>query len=321
MIPTIINTLGALQIGVIFATCLFGVITVQLHHYSQTFEDDRKSFRFLAAAVWILELIHTICICAELYRGTIIFYGRPTEYQRFPLMGGATLLGGLITMLVQIFFCLRVWKALPNPVRYIGAFCGGLTVLRAAGGIYLGVQIVRSQTLQEYRELNNWVISTLLASGAAIDVAIAVSMLFFLVQKREKGLGTVTRLIDRLVAYTIRTGLLTSITAVAVLIVFQTMPETYVWAALYVVLAKLYSNTLYSALNERSRLRQVMVESSQDLDSRGRRPTNHRSGLSDFQSRRQEISIQMKTTVIHDDEEKASPFGHRSGQTLPDTGF
>lgn len=49
-----------------------------------------------------MELGHTIGICAEVYRATIIFAGRPLEYSHFTGLGSATLLGGIITMLVQV---------------------------------------------------------------------------------------------------------------------------------------------------------------------------------------------------------------------------
>lgn len=156
----------------------------------------------------LLELLHTGCVCAEVYRGTIVYYGDMAGYSRYPYMGVATILSGIITMLVhvcpplftnrppfsqpsrQLFFALRVWKSLPSPFCYIGAFCATATIVRGAGGAFLGTQVIKAKTLAEYRTANGWLIATLLATGAAIDLIIAVSMLYWLISNRQKDMGT-----------------------------------------------------------------------------------------------------------------------------------
>ncbi|TEB33261.1 hypothetical protein FA13DRAFT_1731032 [Coprinellus micaceus] len=281
-----------------------------MFYYVETFgADDRKTFRAMAGAVWVLELAHTICICAELYRGTVVLYGRMDLFVNYPWMGAATILSGFITWIVHIFFCLRVYKALPNPLRYIGPVCALATTLRTIGGVYLGTRIIMAETLAEYQAANGWLVSATLAGGAAIDVIIAASMVHFLVSKKQTGLGHVAKLVDRLVAYAIRTGVLTSITAITVLILFQAMGHNFVWAGFYVVLAKMYSNSFFSALNERERLRSAIASSSADADSR--MLGKNRSAVDPTNFRRRagpEISIEMKTTVIHDDEENLKPI-------------
>jgi len=52
--------------------------------------------------------------------------------------------------------------------------------------------------------------------------------------------------------WTVETGLVTSIGAVAMLICFLIMPENFVWLAIFTFLAKLFSNSLLAALNARS---------------------------------------------------------------------
>lgn len=304
---TVENTLGAEQIGVTVATFLFGIVTLQFQYYLHTFEEDKRTFRILACLVWLLELLHTGCVCAEVYRGTIVYYGDMAGYSRYPYMGVATILSGIITMLVHLFFALRVWKSLPSPFCYIGAFCATATIVRGAGGAFLGTQVIKAKTLAEYRTANGWLIATLLATGAAIDLIIAVSMLYWLISNRQKDMGTTTTLIDRLVAYTIRTGVLTSITATAVLLTFRLFPETFIWVGFYVVLAKLYSNSLFSALNERERMRGIIAASSEDSGLRKRQ----RQISKDFQTSpalRHDISMEMKSTMIHDDEENVLPY-------------
>jgi hypothetical protein len=61
---------------------------------------------------------------------------------------------------------------------------------RGVGGIFLGTRFMVSKTLAEYRIRYGWLIRTLLGSGAAIDVVIAISMLYFLLTKRKSGFAS-----------------------------------------------------------------------------------------------------------------------------------
>ncbi|EAU87097.1 hypothetical protein CC1G_05786 [Coprinopsis cinerea okayama7 len=289
------RTFGALVIGSTFAVFLFGIVTLQCHAYYSRFDEDRKLFKYLVAVVWVLELAHTIAISYEIYTATITHYGQPNEYDRFPGFGLATLLGGSITMCVQAFFAFRVHSILPPPYRYIGLFCIFLTVARCVTSFYAGIEGIMTTSMVEYTERFRGMLAALFISGAAIDVVIAVSMLWFLSAKRESAMPKVTRLLDKLVAWTIGTGLLTSVAAVVIVIVFMIQDHTLIWLALYTFLAKLYSNSLLCALNARSNLREEAARSSishsrtrlRELTSSNGRPGNPVNP----------ISIEMMTTT------------------------
>ncbi|KAF8159329.1 hypothetical protein B0H34DRAFT_399146 [Crassisporium funariophilum] len=299
MKTTVDNTLGAMQVGSMMAVYLFGIVTLQAHHYYRRFRDDRKMFKYLVAAVWILELGHTVSVCAEAYRGTITYYGRRSKYTRFPALGAATLLGGLITFLVQAFFSLRVWKALPKPYNFIGLFVLTLASTRGVAAVILAWRAISAKHLAEYAVDWSWLIKTVLSLGAGIDIIIAVSMLYWLITKRDSAMTRVSLLIDRLVTYTVCTGLLTSLAAVTTLICHIVMPENFIWVAVYAFLAKLYSNSLLAALNEREGLRNTLANgSSIEHGSRiPRRDTVDPSRLAMGGYSQQAISIEMKTTT------------------------
>ncbi|KAF9451465.1 hypothetical protein P691DRAFT_757294 [Macrolepiota fuliginosa MF-IS2] len=275
---TLANTFGALEVGTLVAVFLFGIITLQAEFYFREFPEDNRWLKGTVLMVWLLEVGHTIGICVEVYRTTILFAGHPLEYNNFTGLGSATLLGGVITMVVQSFFSHRLWRLLPNPFRYLGLLFIIVSVARCGFSTYLAHQAITATSLPEYTAKTSWLIRMLLSVGAAFDILIAVAMLYFFAKKRKGALQHTTRVVDRLLGLTIRTGLLTSITAVAVLICFQIAPHTYIWAGVYCCLAKLYSNSFLSALNERQELRKTMGTSgvvadnnSSDLDRLTRR--------------------------------------------------
>ncbi|KIM37534.1 hypothetical protein M413DRAFT_76952 [Hebeloma cylindrosporum] len=241
------TTIGALQIGSLFAIFLFGIVTLQAYLYYDAIPEDRWTYKALVAAVWILELGHTVGVSYEVYNASITLYGKPNELTTFKALGAVIAISGAITLLVQGFFSLRVYRVLSKPYKYIGVFCFALSFIRTVGSIYLTFQAVAARNVAQYNKEWQWLVSSLLVVGTAIDIIIAVSMLWYLGEKRGKGLMRVSTVIDRLIGFTIRTGLLTSISAVALLICFLTMPDNLIWLAMYTFLAKLYSNSLYSA--------------------------------------------------------------------------
>lgn len=41
------NTFGALLVGLLFASFLFGIVNIQVHHYFSTFPNDRTVFKLM----------------------------------------------------------------------------------------------------------------------------------------------------------------------------------------------------------------------------------------------------------------------------------
>ncbi|EAU87105.2 hypothetical protein CC1G_05794 [Coprinopsis cinerea okayama7 len=265
------DTVGALQLGSLFAVFLFGVVTLQSHLYYQQFRQDKVQLKALVGVIWILELGHTFCVAAEIYKATIIYYGQPQKLFPFPFLGASTAVGGSIAFLAHSFFASRVWKVLPKPWNFIGLFCFVVAVVRFVGSIVLGVNAVKATVLEDYRNDWGWLIMSLLMAGAAIDVIIAGSMLSYLYNQRDKVFSRSVRLIDRLVQYTICTALLPSLSAVVMVICFHVKPTAMIWLAVYSCLAKLYSNCVLASLNSRAELRASTHASSLGTSSKPNR--------------------------------------------------
>ncbi|KAH6911567.1 hypothetical protein BKA70DRAFT_1423295 [Coprinopsis sp. MPI-PUGE-AT-0042] len=251
------NTYGALLVGIYIAICLFGIITMQALHYLTNSRDDHRALQFTVVVLCFLELGHTIGITSELYRFLI-----PSEENRkFIGLGAALLLGGLSTLIVQGFFSRRIWRLLPRPYNYVGLLCAALAFVRAIGTIYLAYLALKTHDLALFQDESGWIISGLLGLSMGVDVIIAISMLAFLSSRRNGDFGRFGQIIDRLVAYSVRTGLFTSLTAILALVCFTTMPRNFIWMGVYCLLSKLYTNSLLASLVERRQLRDAVQSS------------------------------------------------------------
>ncbi|KAF9043375.1 hypothetical protein BJ165DRAFT_239503 [Panaeolus papilionaceus] len=276
------DTIGILEIGSLFSVFLFGIVTLQAHFYYTTYRDDGWREKALVGALWLMELGHTVGVAFEVYRATITLYGRPHLLITFPALSSVMALGGAITFAVQTFFALRVSRLIAKPYGYIGFLCIGVSFLRFIGSVVLAVAAATSVSIAIYRVKWKWLIVTLLSSATAVDLIIAISMLYYLRTARSRALSRTTHLIDKLIGYTLRSGLLTSVSAVVLLICFLSKPLTMSWLAVYTFLAKLYSNSLLSVLNGREELRndgshsasaisiemKTTTETTQDMDDK-----------------------------------------------------
>ncbi|KAJ3560309.1 hypothetical protein NP233_g10921 [Leucocoprinus birnbaumii] len=307
---TLANTFGALEIGTMVAVCLFGIVTVQTEYYFREFREDRLWLKATVAFVWILEIGHTVGICMEVYRATILFNGRPLEYNNFKAIGVATFLSGLITMIAQSFFSFRAWRLLPNPYRFIGLVCIVASVVRLGFSTWLSEVAITAPSLAAYVTGGRWLITMLLSMGTALDVVVAFSMMYFFLTKRKNALQTTTRMVDRLVGFTIRTGFLTSLTAVGVLVAFRLTSDTYIWVGIYVCLAKMYSNAFLSALNGRHELRKTMGTSGLVVE-------NSTSNLDRLTRRKPSISVVVDIQTERDIELQDNPHNWERSATTP----
>ncbi|KAF9043382.1 hypothetical protein BJ165DRAFT_1595354 [Panaeolus papilionaceus] len=299
------DTIGIFEVGSAVAIFLFGIVTLQTYCYFTTFWNDRWNQKVLVGALWLLELGHTIGVFIEVYKASITLYTQFENLVTFPALAAVFALGGTITLCVQTFLALRVCRVIPKPYAYIGIICIFISSLRFVGSIALTVGAATTTSIDVFRAQWKWLIISLLSTGVAVDVTIAVAMLWYLCSQRMRAMARTAHIIDKMIGYTLRSGLLTSLSAIALLVTFLSKPTTLAWIAMYTFLAKLYSNGMLSVLNSREELRYECAnpESQERYRTTSGRPDACNNPLS---SNIQPIAIEMKTieTIHHDKEEK-----------------
>ncbi|KAJ3512183.1 hypothetical protein NLJ89_g3670 [Agrocybe chaxingu] len=224
------GTLGALSVGVLISVFLFGIATVQAYIYYSNFPDDKVRLKVLVAVVWILELAHCISICHSLYFFTISSYGDPRALIKPPSTLYLTIIfSGFIVPIVQVHSFLR--RAL----------------VRFSMSLVASAEAFRMTTLEQYQEDWKWLLTTVLAMGAATDIIVAAALCFYLRAQRSTSHEKTVTMIDKIIAWTIQTGLMTSLTGLVMLICFLAMPHNFVWLGFFMFLARMFSNSLYAS--------------------------------------------------------------------------
>ncbi|KAJ7311572.1 hypothetical protein DFH08DRAFT_453934 [Mycena albidolilacea] len=248
-------TIGAVEIGVLVSYTLFGVTTVQAYIYYGRFPDDPSKLKALVALVWFCLLAQVIAIGHILYTFTITYFGQAFRiFETAPKsLSVGVFSGGIMAAAVQGFFAYRIYAFTKK--LYIPILSWSLSFVRFLGSVTIFATTLRMTSFPTYAEQWGWLLTSVWCISAANDLTITASLVTNLIIQRSRIHKRTVPLIDKLIMWTIETGMVTSLTALAVMISFFTMPHNFIWFCLFISLPGLFSNSLLASLNSRTTLR------------------------------------------------------------------
>ncbi|KAF7350333.1 hypothetical protein MVEN_01337900 [Mycena venus] len=244
------STLGALQIGVLISYALFGVVTAQAYTYYSRFPDDSPKLKALVAFIWVCEVTDTIC-----FGHTISDYTHPDQVLSRvpPSLGAGTVFESVVAASVQGFFAYRIY-AFAKTI-YIPILIWIMTLLQLLGCTVVFVRTLGISAPQLFETDLQWLLLSVWSLISASDILITVSLVTVLVAQRTYAQKRTVTLLNKLIVWTIETGMLTSLVAILILICFLAMKDNFIWLAMNVLASKMYSNSFLASLNSRSTLR------------------------------------------------------------------
>ncbi|KAJ4469341.1 hypothetical protein C8R41DRAFT_628619 [Lentinula lateritia] len=229
-------TLGALEIGILIAGVLFGVITAQVYIHHQSFPNESIWIKHgMVDLMWVIELGHTIDVIGVL----------PVS------VGAAVVLHGLVLLIVQGFFTYRIALFTGKP-HIIPALSGILMLCQALAVYTLSAQLitVATKSLKDFMDKWEWLMFTVLILRAIADVLISGSLVYHLVHSRDGAYGSTVAIVDKLILWSIETGIVTSMLGILSIIFYLTLKNTYAWLALLMLLPKVFSNAMLAKYHE-----------------------------------------------------------------------
>ncbi|KAJ7083466.1 hypothetical protein C8R44DRAFT_894512 [Mycena epipterygia] len=243
----LVGTLGRISIGVLLATFLYGIETLQTFNYYRAFPEDRRALKILVGGIWLLELANTICCWQAVYSMAVTFYGQPQHILNLPLsFVFSNLLHAIINIVVQTFFALRV-RALSKrwPVTIL---CCVLNFLRLVGDIGLFVELWIYPNILRLVVKWNWQLIATSSVGPVVDVILATSLCYYLWQSRSSsGFSKQTNsIVDTIIIWTVETTSITTVSALLQLILFLARKDL-TWMIFYLIQTKFFSNSLLAS--------------------------------------------------------------------------
>ncbi|KAI0359979.1 hypothetical protein OH77DRAFT_1517545 [Trametes cingulata] len=244
-------TLGMTLVGLAVTASLFGVSTAQMVWYYKHYPHDRRFLKMLVALVWSFDAFHLVLYSATMWI-YLVFKQVEAGPTLLPWESNVQLLCNACAIVtIQAFYAYRIWTLSQN--RYLAALLVTFVLGDFGLAFALFVKSIMTDTVQDYIGLSNFDIA-LSSFTAFTDVLLSGTLVVLLAMSRTGSAGA-NRLINKLVLYTINTGLLTSLCAVLSLIAVALLPTTSIYVMFYYVGTRLYSVSLLATLNARESLR------------------------------------------------------------------
>ncbi|KAJ7052236.1 hypothetical protein C8F01DRAFT_1376124 [Mycena amicta] len=256
------STLGAMLIGTLVGAVLFGVATMQTYVYWTRFPDDHCAIKATVCFIWLAEAINVGLISHTLYTFLVLDYGHPERLLQRPPRSiiGYAFMTPIIAVTVQVFFSYRIYVL--SKSRIIPFLAYMLSFVRFAFGTALLAVSLGVSSVNEFVTKWHWLGLTLWSLSAAEDVLITATLVYLLMQQRRGVHKSTTAFLNKIIMWTVETGLLTCSCSLVTVFLFHTMPSNFIWLSFSIIEARMFSNSLLASLNSRSILRALRDRSN-----------------------------------------------------------
>ncbi|KAJ7983001.1 hypothetical protein DFH06DRAFT_978485 [Mycena polygramma] len=195
-------SLGALEIGALFSSTLWGVTTVQFYTYLTTPNKDPLWTKILVRIFLANFSVHTICVWIYIYRLTVTFYGIPAvlgeTHWSLDISSLFDVIIGALT--IQMYFAYRIRSFSKSWPITLVSWLGSL--LQLASG--MGITIVSGRvSLAEFGVRFDWLVEAILSINLVVDL-INTSGLIYYLQRERTGTDVI---LQKLVMWTIGASL------------------------------------------------------------------------------------------------------------------
>ncbi|KAF7302250.1 hypothetical protein MIND_00792000 [Mycena indigotica] len=271
------RALGPLEIGVLLAVALFGVTTTQAYAYYRRFPGDSWKLKLFVLVVWLFETLHVVSVAQTLYVCSVRDYNRPQGLVYVPIgILVSFFANGVNSALIQAFFGIRIFRLSKGHYRII-AFL--IWFLSAAQFVLAFLPLIAGAlmgpiALIDFVSQEDWSVYSTMAISVACDFLIVFGLVYRLWSQRVSARRRTLVIVDKLIAWTIETGLITSTGAALELILFCSNRFNWNWLAIDCILSGLFSNALLANLNSRATLRALDQRSVIELSI----PSNSSAG-------------------------------------------
>ncbi|THG98803.1 hypothetical protein EW026_g3441 [Hermanssonia centrifuga] len=243
------NTYGAAFVGFACSCVVFGIVCTQMWTYFQRYPLDRPFYKVLVAVLWLLEVVDQTFIGHATYFYAITNWGNPLILLAPPVSGRSSDARSSSGSNRQSMFC----NAISNGNKYVTTVIVILVIAQLGIACVYTEQALRLESLLFIVNLKV-VGSSSLIVGLCTDIITSGSLCYFLHNLRT-GYSKDDSLVNRLTLYAVNTGVLTSAVSLATVILYNLMPDNFIFMACYFVLSKLYVNSFLATLNTRRVLR------------------------------------------------------------------
>ncbi|KAJ3986801.1 hypothetical protein F5890DRAFT_933202 [Lentinula detonsa] len=202
--------------------------------------------------MWIIDAVHTILLCASMWRHLIFgFDNLETEAEIFPTDAVMVAITAVTALSANFFYGWRLYKMskhnwwLVGPIALFSVVQIGLAFTDA-------VALMKMNRFSEIPgKFRNVFVANIIIS-ATTDIIIAAARYYYIRKIKLQGFSPTQEILDGIMVFTINDGVATCVIAIASVVCFLALPESFLFMGLYVINSKFYSNSVLATLNLRN---------------------------------------------------------------------
>ncbi|KAI9465028.1 hypothetical protein BJY52DRAFT_757291 [Lactarius psammicola] len=236
------NSFGAAFVGLLVSTTLFGLTITQTWIYFWHYRNrDPKALKFFVAFLTVMDALHTIMCSYAIYWYLVLNFGNLENLgSSMWALNLQVIISIFIGSSVQLYYARRVYivsQSIICPILIVV-----LLVIGSATGFFF---IAKEFALKEFSRLRSlvWMTYVGLVTATLADILIATTLCWSLYRRRT-GFARTDSIIMASMAYTINSGLLTSLLGTAMAISFIVARSSLIWLAFFWAMSKCYVNSL-----------------------------------------------------------------------------
>ncbi|KAJ7620221.1 hypothetical protein FB45DRAFT_839480 [Roridomyces roridus] len=243
---TVQTTFGALLVGALFASVIYGISSLQATFYFRSYRNDPMRLKVLVAVIWVLDTIHTGFVW-----GAVWFYliGQYDDVGSMDYISWeipmVIIQSALIVICVHCFFAHRIFM-LSRRSWLLSAPVIILVCLRLASCAVLSAKLFEYKLFTTVQAHDGWLFTLGLASSAVLDVYTSSVLAYLLLRHRGES-DRINHVLYKLVIY----GSLTTLGSTTTILCWVIMSNNMIFLGLYFCTTKLYASVVFATLNSR----------------------------------------------------------------------
>ncbi|KAH0588494.1 hypothetical protein H2248_004328 [Termitomyces sp. 'cryptogamus'] len=236
--------------GAMISFALWGITCSQTMYYFRVYPGDHRFLKALVAILFIMESVHLASVAQTVHVDFIVYKMPEKTFEALNITLGTgffELITTIIVTAVQSFYAWRVYH-LSNGHRWQKPL---VTFILATSLVQLGtgLTVVAIEFMGPPVEFMRAVVPRISYSVESTmvitcDLTISISLVYFL-NKMRTGFRTSENVINRLIIFSMSTGMLTGILAICQLVTYYTFPPTSeLYGVFEIISGKVYVNSM-----------------------------------------------------------------------------
>ncbi|KAF9457982.1 hypothetical protein BDZ94DRAFT_1313719 [Collybia nuda] len=253
------GVVGPMLLGTMINFGLYGILCVQIHTYYMTLPNDRTILKIIVYGCFTIETCQTLLIGIDGYDLFVRHLGEISTLDKPRLYWfSSAILGGIVATIGQLLYSYRLWVILRSWIVLISVII--LSICASVMQITTGVMVYFSGRISSVFSECFLISMIYFAVNTLCDIEIAG----FILSRQHPIVNNRLRYrVKHLIKLIIETGSVIGITHIVCFVLYIFYMNTTYFIVPYMMLSKLYSNTLVLMLNNRV----VVPGSRNDMDT------------------------------------------------------